>query len=45
MTNRGIEDHWRIVTLGFARQINERDELWGEKEEFMNSLVLILELV
>jgi hypothetical protein len=32
MSDRGLEDHWRIVTIGSASQINDRDELWREKE-------------
>jgi hypothetical protein len=45
MSGRGIEDRWRIVTVGSASQINGRDELRGEKEELNNSLVPIPQLV
>jgi hypothetical protein len=45
MSDRGLEDHWRIVTVGSASQINDRDELRRAKEELNNSLVLIPQLV
>jgi hypothetical protein len=45
MSDRGLEDHWRIVTVGSASQINDRDELRGAKEELNNSLVPIPQLV
>jgi hypothetical protein len=31
----------RIMTVRYARPINDRDELWREKVELNNSLVLI----
>jgi hypothetical protein len=45
MSDHGLEDHWRIVTVGSASQINDMDELRRAKEELNNSLVLILQLV
>jgi hypothetical protein len=45
MSDRGLEDHWRIVTIVSASQINDMDELQGEKEELNNPLVLIPQLV
>jgi hypothetical protein len=27
MSDHGLEDHWRIVTVRSASQINDRDEL------------------
>jgi hypothetical protein len=45
LSDRGIEDHWRIVTIISASQINDKDELQGEKEELNNLLVLILQVV
>jgi hypothetical protein len=41
MSDRGLEDRWRIVTIGSASQINDRDELRGSEGELNNSLVLI----
>jgi hypothetical protein len=41
MSDRGLKDHWRIVTVGSASQINGRDELRGAKGELNDSLVLI----
>jgi hypothetical protein len=32
MSDCGLEDCWWIVTIGSASQINDRDELRGEKE-------------
>jgi hypothetical protein len=32
MSDRGLEDHWRIVTVGSASQINDRDKLRDRKE-------------
>jgi hypothetical protein len=45
MSDRGLEDHWRIVTVVSASQINSRDELWGAKEELNIFLVPIPQLV
>jgi hypothetical protein len=45
MSDHGLEDHWRIMTVRSASQINDRDELWGEKEELNYSLVTIPQLV
>jgi hypothetical protein len=45
MSECGLEDHWRIVIVGSASQINGRDELQEAKEELNNLLVLILQLV
>jgi hypothetical protein len=45
MSDHGLEDHWRIVTIGSVSQINDRDELRGEKEELKNLIVLIPQLV
>jgi hypothetical protein len=45
MSDRGLEDCWRIVTVRYTSQINDRDELWREKEELKNWLVLIPQLV
>jgi hypothetical protein len=45
MSDRGLEDHWRIVTIESASQINGRNELWGAKEELKISLVPIPQLV
>jgi hypothetical protein len=45
MSDRGLEDRWRIVTIGSASQINGRDELRGAKEELNISLVPIPQLV
>jgi hypothetical protein len=45
MSDHGLEDHWRIMTIGSASQINDRDELRREKEELNNSLVLTPQLV
>jgi hypothetical protein len=45
MSDRGLEDRWRIVIIGSTSQINGRDELRGEKEELNISLVLIPQLV
>jgi hypothetical protein len=27
MSDRGLEDHWRIMTVGSASQINDRDRI------------------
>jgi hypothetical protein len=45
MSDPGLEDHWRIVIVGSASQINGRDELQRAKEELNNSLVPIPQLV
>jgi hypothetical protein len=45
MSDHGLEDHWKIVTIESASQINDRDELRGEKEELSISLVPITQLV
>jgi hypothetical protein len=41
MSDHGLEEHWRIMTVRYASHINGRDKLWGAKEELKNSLVLI----
>jgi hypothetical protein len=45
MSDRGLEDHWRIVTIGSTSRINYKDELRGAKEELNNLLVPIPQLV
>jgi hypothetical protein len=45
MSDCGIEDHWRIVTIRYASQINDMDELRGAKEELKKSPVTIPQLV
>jgi hypothetical protein len=45
ISDHGLEDYLTIMTIGFASQINHRDELQRAKEELNNSLVLILQLV
>jgi hypothetical protein len=44
MSDRGLEDHWRIVTIGSASQINDRDKLWRSEGELNDSLVPIPQL-
>jgi hypothetical protein len=41
MSDCGLEDHWRIVTIGSASQINGRDILWRSKGELNESPVPI----
>jgi hypothetical protein len=45
MSDRGLEDHWRIMIVGSASQINGRDRLWRSEGELNDSLVPILQLV
>jgi hypothetical protein len=45
MSDSGLEDRWRIMTVRFASQINDKDELWGSEGELNESLVPILQLV
>ena len=40
-TQRSKQLRRRIVIIGSVIQINDRDELWREKVELNNSLVLI----
>jgi hypothetical protein len=41
MSDRGFEDHWRIMTVGSASQINDMDELRGSEGELNDLLVPI----
>jgi hypothetical protein len=45
MSDRGLEDHWRILTVGFANQINDMDELQRAEGELNDSLFPIPQLV
>jgi hypothetical protein len=45
MSDHGIKDSWRIVTIRSTSQINDRDELWGAKGELNDLVVLIPQLV
>jgi hypothetical protein len=45
MSDHGLEDRWRIVTVRSASQINSKDRLWRSEGELNDLLVLILQLV
>jgi len=45
LSDRGLEDHWRIVIIRSTSQINDKDKLWRAKEELNNVLFPFAQLV